>query len=303
MERPFEYNQHSVCAHMESTHTPKVSVLLPLYNTKEEHLRECIESIFAQTFSDFELIIVNDSPDNTQLDTIVASYQDERIRYYRNDKNLGISATRNKMIDLAQGEYLAVMDHDDICMPTRFEKQVAYLDTHPHTGVLGTQAASIPAGKVLQTPEYDIEIKLGLMWGCFIIHPTAMIRAAVLKQAGARYESHYSPAEDHALFCRLIPHTRFHNLPEELLTYRIHKTNTSRTQEDKMKKATEAVRVLAEQTAPGLFKEYTMTARQVTRIKLFGIIPLLKVVNFGYTQTVYLFGSIPLYTTRTSIKP
>ena len=208
---------------MKSTHTSRVSVLLPLYNTKEEHLRECIESILAQTFDDFELIIVNDSPDNTQLDTIVASYQDERIRYYRNDKNLGISATRNKMLDLARGEYLAVMDHDDICMPTRFEKQVAYLDTHPHTGVLGTQAASIPAGKVLQTPEYDIEIKLGLMWGCFIIHPSAMIRAAVLKQAGARYESHYSPAEDHALFCRLIPHTRFHNLPEELLTYRIHK--------------------------------------------------------------------------------
>ncbi len=288
---------------MKSAHTPRVSVLLPLYNTKEEHLRECIESILAQTFSDFELIIVNDSPDNSQLDTIVSSYQDERIRYYRNSKNRGISATRNKMLDLAQGEYLAVMDHDDICMPTRFEKQVEYLDTHPHTGVLGTQAASIPAGKVLQTPEYDIEIKLGLMWGCFIIHPTAMIRSSVLKKAGVRYESHYSPAEDHALFCRLIPHTSFHNLQEELLTYRVHKTNTTKTQGHQMRVSAEAVRVLAEQTAPSLYKEYTMTAQQITRIKLFGIIPLLKVVKFGYTQTVYLFGTIPLYSTRTSIKP
>lgn len=288
---------------MEDSSIPKVSVLLPLFHTKEEYLRECIESILAQTFRDFELIIVNDSPDNSQLDSIVAGFRDARIRYYRNDKNLGISATRNKLLDLARGEYLAVMDHDDICMPTRFERQVAYLDTHPHTGVLGTQAASIPADKVLRTPEYDIEIKLGLMWGCFIIHPTAMIRAAVLKQAGVRYESHYSPAEDHALFCRLIPHTRFHNLQEKLLTYRVHKTNTSRTQEHKMRVSAEAVRVLAEQTAPGLFKEHLMTAKQVSRIKLFGIIPLLKVVRFGYTKTVYLFGSIPLYTTRTSIKP
>ncbi len=285
-----------------STTTPAVSVLLPIYNTNEVHLREAIESILNQTFTNFELLILNDSPENAQLDAIVASYQDERIRYHRNDHNMGISATRNKLIDMAQGEFLAVMDHDDICAPTRLEKQVAYMTRHPKVGVLGSQAESLPPGKIAPTPEYDIEIKLALMWGCVIIHPSAMIRSSVLKRTAVRYESHYTPAEDHAMWCRLIPHTRFHNLQEKLLTYRQHKKNTSHTQQNRMRIAAEAVRVLAEQTAPGLYKEYLMTAQQITRFKLFGFIPLLKIVRLGYRKTVYLFGRIPLYCIRTSIK-
>lgn len=281
---------------------PTVSVLIPAYNTREDYLREAVESILNQTFSDFELIIINDSPENTKIDSIIASYSDPRIRYYRNEQNLGISPTRNKLIDLAKGEFLAIMDHDDICAPTRLEKQIAYLREHPKVGVLGTQAESLPAGKVAIMPEYDIEIKLALMWGCVIIHPSSMIRRSVLKRTAIRYEAHYSPAEDHALWCRLIPHTRFHNLQEKLLTYRLHKKNTSKAQLNRMRIAAEAVRVLAEQTAPALYKEYLMTARQVTRIKLFGLIPLLKVVCQGYRKTVYLFGYIPLYSTRTSIK-
>lgn len=281
---------------------PKVSVVLPLYNTQEEHLREAIESILNQTLSDFELLILNDSPDNTALDAIVASYPDSRIKYAKNPANLGISATRNKLLDMAQGEYIAVLDHDDVCMPTRLEKQVAYMDAHPKVGVLGTQAHSIPEGKVPPTPEYDIEIKLALMWGCVIIHPSAMIRRSVLQRTAVRYEGHYSPAEDHALWCRLLPHTRFHNLQEELITYRAHKNNTSHTQQAKMRQAADAVRVLAEQTAPNLYKEYIMTAREVTRIKILGIIPFLKIVRCGHFKTVYLFGRLPLYTMRTSIK-
>lgn len=286
----------------ETQPCPKVSVLLPIYNTQEKHLREALESVLNQTFKDFELLIINDSPDNTKLDEIVASYDDPRIRYMRNEVNMGISPTRNKLLDYSRGEYIAVMDHDDICMPTRLEKQVAYLDEHPKVGVLGTQAQSIPSGKIPRTPEYDIEIKLALMWGCVIIHPSAMIRRKVLLRNAVRYEAHYSPAEDHAMWCRLIPHTRFHNLQEDLLVYRAHKGNTSHTQQARMRVAGDAVRVLAEQTAPGLYREYLMTARQVTRIKLFGVLPLLKIVCQGFYKTVFLFGYIPLYTTRTSIK-
>lgn len=285
----------------EST-APVVSVLMPIYNTPEAYLREGIESVLNQTFADFELLILNDSPDNTALDEIVASYTDSRIRYIRNEVNMGISASRNKLLDIATGEFLAVLDHDDICAPTRLEKQVDYMRKHPKVGVLGTQANSRPAGKIVRTPEYDIEIKLALMWGCSVIHPSSMIRRSVLQRTAVRYETHYSPAEDHALWCRLIPHTRFHNLQEELLTYRVHKGNTTRTQAERMRIAADAVRVLAEQTAPGLYKEYLMTAREVTRIKLFGIIPFLKIERTGYNRKVSLFGHLPLYSTRTSIK-
>ena len=84
---------------------PKISVLMPIYNTPKEYLKEAIESILNQTFTDFEFLILNDSPDNTELDKIVASYKDKRIRYSKNEKNLGITPSRNKLIDIAKGDY------------------------------------------------------------------------------------------------------------------------------------------------------------------------------------------------------
>ena len=117
---------------------PKISVLFPVYNTPEPFLREAVESILNQTFSDFELIVINDASPDENVEKVVLSYHDDRIRYYRNEKNLGISPTRNKLIDLAQGEYLAVMDHDDISLPERFEKQVAFLEQHPEYQLVGT---------------------------------------------------------------------------------------------------------------------------------------------------------------------
>ena len=86
-------------------------------------MRECIDGILSQTFSDFELIIVNDASTDANVERVVKSYTDTRIRYYVNERNLGISETRNKLIELAQGEYLAVHDHDDVSLPERFAKE------------------------------------------------------------------------------------------------------------------------------------------------------------------------------------
>ncbi|MBR4927772.1 MAG: glycosyltransferase, partial [Alphaproteobacteria bacterium] len=106
----------------------KVSVLMPIYRTQESYLRTAIESILNQTYWDYEFLILDDCPEDDRED-IVKSYNDPRIVYMRNDKNLGITRSRNKLIELAKGDYLATMDHDDISLPTRFEKQVVYLDT------------------------------------------------------------------------------------------------------------------------------------------------------------------------------
>ena len=92
----------------------KVSVLTPLYNTDPVFLREMIESILNQTFRDFEFILLNDSPDNREIEEIVRSYQDPRIVYVENESNLGISESRNKLLALSRGEYVAIFDHDDI---------------------------------------------------------------------------------------------------------------------------------------------------------------------------------------------
>ena len=85
--------------------TPKISVLTPIYNTAHDALKAMIESILTQTYGDFEFLILNDSPDNTALKDIVLSYNDTRIKYIENEHNMGITKSRNKLIELARGQY------------------------------------------------------------------------------------------------------------------------------------------------------------------------------------------------------
>ena len=104
---------------------PRVSILLPAYNA-ERYLREAIDSMLSQTYQNFELLIIDDgSKDRTA--EIVRSYTDERIRFIQNECNIGLANTLNKGMRLARGEYLARMDADDICVPTRFQAQYDFL--------------------------------------------------------------------------------------------------------------------------------------------------------------------------------
>ena len=113
---------------------PVISVILPVYNA-ERFLREAIDSVLKQTFVDFEFIILNDgSTDKTE--DIILSYKDPRIRYVKNEKNLKLIKTLNKGVDMARGKYIARMDADDISLPERFEKEVAYLEAHPDVAVV-----------------------------------------------------------------------------------------------------------------------------------------------------------------------
>ena len=116
----------------------KVSVVMPIYNTKPVHLKQAIESILKQTFTDFEFLILNDSPDNLMLDEIVEKYPDCRIRYFKSKQTRGIGGAYNELLRHVQGEYVAIMNHDDISLPQRLEKQVALLDTCPEIGLVGT---------------------------------------------------------------------------------------------------------------------------------------------------------------------
>ena len=114
---------------------PKISALLPIYNTQEEHLKECINSILNQTFKDFELIILNDGSTNN-VEEIIKQYNDSRIRYYKNEINEGITKVRNKLLNFASGEYIAIVDHDDISLPKRFEKEYNFLQKHPKISIM-----------------------------------------------------------------------------------------------------------------------------------------------------------------------
>ena len=272
---------------------PKVSVLTPVYNTNPMHLREMIESILNQTFSDFEFLILNDSPDNKEIEKIVSEYakRDKRIKYSKNRKNMGITPSRNKLLEMASGEYLAIFDHDDISMPTRLEKQVTYLDSHPQIGVVSGMLEHFGTEThVWPYPEFDTDIRVMTCDNCVVAHTAAMIRKSVLIDNDIKYEDFYSPAEDYRLWTRLMEVTHFHNIQEVLVRYRWTGDNTTIRQRTKMENARRAIYLDFRDKHPGLYDEFKKKDPNTHfRLRLFGL-PILKIKN----NKVYLFEVIPI---------
>lgn len=276
----------------------KVSVLMPIYKTQEIYLREAIESILEQTFLDFEFLILDDCPEDDR-EKIVKSYNDKRIKYFKNEKNLGISASRNKLIDMAQGEYLAVFDHDDISVPTRLEKQVSFLETHSEVGVISGQLEHFPKKKVTTHPENNLDIKVSLMQADVIAHTAMMVRASVLNKYGIQYEEEYSPAEDYKIVLQLLKYTMFHNIQEVLVKYCNFDGNTSHLQKEKMINADALCRCFAAKEYPYLYQQIKQPlCKRRLWLKLFGFIPLIKIKKMPNKSKVYLFGFIPLYSMK-----
>lgn len=271
---------------------PKVSVLTPMYNSTPQYLKDHIESILKQTFKDFEYILLNDSPDNKELEKIVKSYNDNRIIYIENSKNLGIAASRNVLLEKAQGEYIAMCDHDDVSYPDRLEKEVAYLDTHPETGVVSSNfIVNFNKRDISNYPlnSYDIKTNL-IVRGCVVLHTASMIRKSVLIKNNISWEPEYEPSDDYRLWTRLIDKTEFCNIKEPLVVYRVHSNNTTSNTIDKMKNM--ETRIKNE-----LYSIYPYTAQLSSNsscIKLFGILPIIKKKAYGNNIKYLLFGFIPL---------
>ncbi len=206
---------------------PKISVLMPVYNPKEEYLRESIESILNQTYSDYEFIIINDSSTNNAKQVIL-SYDDSRIKYFENEENLGLIKTLNRGLELVTGEYIARMDQDDISLPERFAKQVDFLDNNKDIDVLGTWFKRFPKDIIMDLPSEDADIKEFFLFNNNAIgHPTVMIRKSTLDKYDFKYNEEHKNAEDYGLWLNMMEKTKFANLPEVLLNYRLHENNIS----------------------------------------------------------------------------
>lgn len=217
----------------------RVSVLLPIYNTPEDFLREAVESILEQTFADFELLILNDSPQNEKLDAIIASYDDKRIRYFKNDRSLGIAEGHNFLFEKARGEYLAMMDHDDRSRPERLARQVAFMDAHWEVGICSTayrRFGRIGKRGTIVNPPDDAAIRSLLLFKCPLLHPASMMRRSVMVEHGLRWNPQYVSANDVMLYLDFSHHSKLANLTDVLYDYRMSRGQTSSVQGERIRR-------------------------------------------------------------------
>jgi hypothetical protein len=201
---------------------PKVSVVMSVYNG-EKYLREAVDSMLNQAFADFEFVVVDDgSTDDTWA--ILQSYDDRRIVLLRNEENTGLTQSLNKALAVANGEFIARTDADDVSWPERLKKQVAYLDAHPEVGLLGTWVEIIGERgerlSVLRRPMDPPFIKWSLLFDNYLFHSAVMYRRSLAKKLGGYNTSRY--AQDYDLWSRMSFETQIAKLPQVLVSWRRH---------------------------------------------------------------------------------
>ncbi len=199
---------------------PLVSVIMPVFNGSL-YLKEAINSVLNQKYREIEFLIINDgSTDSTE--ELVKSYEDKRIVYLKNSKNIGITKTLNKGLKIASGKYVARMDCDDICLPNRFYEQVKFLEKNTNVGIIGTWYRTIGLRKnyVWKGPVNSEELKVCLLFETPLAHPTVMMRANELKKNNLKYETE-NQNEDYDLWQRAINYFNVLNIPKVLLLYRM----------------------------------------------------------------------------------
>jgi glycosyltransferase involved in cell wall biosynthesis len=196
---------------------PLISVLVPVYNA-ESFLKETIESVLNQTFKNFELIIIDDGSTDSSID-IIRSYTDHRIKIYQNQKNIGTTATLCKGIDLCQAEYIARLDHDDICYPNRLERQYEFINSNPDGALYTCWAKEVTKDRVwIRTEMHDpAHYYFNLTFACWIYHSTMVYRKDAVLSVG-KYTAVY--AEDFELIWQILRKYKIYHQPEILLEYR-----------------------------------------------------------------------------------
>lgn len=206
-----------------------VSVLMSIYNN-EAYLPAALDSILQQTFSDFELIAIDDCSTDDSWE-ILTGYAagDSRIRPIRNPENIGLTRSLNQGWALARGKYIARMDADDISLPSRFAKQVAFMEVHPKVGAcgtwtktIGTSTQNVSSGSINQYPADDGTIRCWLLFGAGLAHPAVCLRKELFLKAGLFYDNSYRCCQDYNLWVRSSGYFELANIPEVLLLYRLH---------------------------------------------------------------------------------
>lgn len=212
---------------------PLVSLVMPVYNTAA-FVGQAIQSVLNQTWTDWELIIVDDgSTDGAQ--EVVRGFSDARIRFQQNDANQGVSRTLNRAMGLARGAYIARHDSDDCSMPERLALQVEFLEANPLVGILGSYATTIsadghPIGAIDHHPVSDAAIRFASYFDSPFVSSTVVFRRSLLERTGGFDEAPERPVwDDYDMWSRLVRVTKAANLPLPLLRYRMLTTGLTGT--------------------------------------------------------------------------
>ena len=207
---------------------PKVSVLLPVYNS-EKYIAETLWSLFDQTFSDFELLVLNEYGSSKEGLEVVKMFEDDRIRIIQNKEKLGLADSLNLGIREAKGEYLARIDGDDLARSDRFALQVEFLDKNREYGLVGSlqHHFGINTDYVHNVPKEHKDILAGLIYDCLVCHSTIMIRKKAFIDNNLFYDK-AKQAEDYELWTRACKIFKFYNIPEVLGEYRVGEDNITK---------------------------------------------------------------------------
>lgn len=212
----------------------KVSILMPMYNS-EKYVQEAIDSVLNQTYENFELIIVDDGSIDSSVE-IVEKYNDPRIKLYKNIENKGLPYTRNKLLSLATGEYIALLDSDDIALPNRLQIQVDFLERNQNVDIVGSSAIIFgkykieKASKVITGIE---DIKCNLMFGNCMINSTVMMRRDFVEGNKLSYRQECVVCQDYSFFVDAALVGNIENMNISTIKYRTGHENITKKSKTK----------------------------------------------------------------------
>ena len=199
---------------------PSVSVIMPVFNS-EKYVAEAITSILTQTFIDFEFIIVDDGSTDATYE-IIHSFNDKRLRVFREKINSGNNVARNKALAISVGDYICMMDSDDFAVVDRIQKQFEFMEANKQFGICGGLIQIMDSTEIIKFPEDYDEIKVWSLSNIMFRHPTVFMRSSFLRKYDLKYDIAFRYAADYDILVKaaiLFPVT---NIQEVLLKYRRH---------------------------------------------------------------------------------
>ena len=212
---------------------PLISVIMGVYNTKIEYLRSALDSIWNQTYQNWEFIVIDDASDKWCTEFLYQYSDDNRFKIYRNETNRGLTACLNTALRMAEGKYIARMDSDDICAPNRLERQIAYMEKHEDVDVLacstyiydGTGGSKF-SGIHRKFVQERIRVRLS-MANIEFPHPTVVFRHDFLQRNHLNYDESIKKAQDYNMWMRCIERGKLECLQDVLFISRMHEAQIS----------------------------------------------------------------------------